>query len=90
MGIDFSLERAWKIILLGLVMVALGSLLIAFLSFIGGHVSSVLTSMGAIQILSIAPSNLGTVIGIMITVKTTGTVYVASVNFINTKLQILS
>jgi hypothetical protein len=90
MGIDFTLERAWKLVLLVLVITALGFLIITFISFIGGHASNALSSMGAVQVLSIAPSNLSTVIGISITVKTAGTVYVSAVNFINTKMTILS
>lgn len=90
MGVDFVLERAWKIVLLGLVVVGLGGLIVNFLSFIGSHASTALAGIGIVQVLSITPSNLGTVLGIILTVKTTGTVYVAAVNFINTKMQILT
>lgn len=90
MGIDFLLRRAWKIILLALVVSAIGALITGLLLFLEGQATSALASMGSVQVLFIMPDNLVTVLSTIFTVKAAGTVYVAAMNFIDTKVKILS
>ena len=90
MGVDFVLHTGWKITLFAVLVAIAGLLMAGFVSFVGGHVTTALTSMGSPQVASFVPANFTQVITIMLSVKATGTVYIAAMNFVDRKAAVLA
>jgi hypothetical protein len=90
MGVDFVLERGWKIILVALVIAATGFAITSFIALISSAASTALAAMGVQAVAAFVPSNFNTVMTTILTVKAGGTIYVATMNFIDRKMAVLS
>lgn len=90
MGVDFILRNGKKIAIFAILIAYLATTVSAFIALISGYVTQVLNSIGLDFVPFFAPSNLDTCLGIVIAIKTAGTVYETGLQLLKWKVDTLA
>jgi flagellar biosynthesis protein FliQ len=90
MGVDFLLRNGKKILIFTAIIASLALALTTLIDFVGTQATTALNSMGLSFVPMFAPSNLGTCLAIVISVKTAGTVYESTLQLIKWKVDTLA
>lgn len=86
----FAIKMAWKVLLLGLVFVAVATVLSPYLTTLNDALSDLLQSVAPPYITYFFPNNFAALLALAFTVKTMSTVTIVLTNYIRTKVRILA